>query len=133
MSSKNTRSRGITLIPVARITSLSRHIDSLAAVDSVNPLAVPSGSRRFPDERGIATREKLSQERRLISFSLESGSRLIRDARRRRSVAGRRGNSVIRTLSSFWKYSRRKEIGFSGRPTHSCTIQSFRTCWILCR
>jgi len=38
----------------------------------------------------------------------------------------------LRTLSSFWKYSRRKEIGFSGRPTHSCTIQSFRTCWMLC-
>lgn len=38
----------------------------------------------------------------------------------------------IRTLSSFWKYSLKKDMGFSGRPTHNCTIQSFKTCWILC-
>lgn len=37
------------------------------------------------------------------------------------------------TLSSFWKYSRRNETGFSGRPTHNWTMQSFKTCWMLCR
>lgn len=36
------------------------------------------------------------------------------------------------TRSSFWKYCLKKETGLSGRMTHSCTIQSFRTRWILC-
>lgn len=36
------------------------------------------------------------------------------------------------TLSSFWKYSRRKDIGFSGLVTHSCTIHSFSICCTLC-
>lgn len=36
------------------------------------------------------------------------------------------------TFSNFWKYSLRKATGFSGRTTHSWTIQSFKTRWILC-
>ena len=36
------------------------------------------------------------------------------------------------TFSNFWKYSRRKVIGLSGRATQSWTMQSLRICWTLC-
>lgn len=36
------------------------------------------------------------------------------------------------TLSNRWKYCRRNEMGLSGWRTHSCTMQSFRICWMLC-
>lgn len=36
------------------------------------------------------------------------------------------------TFSNFWKYWRRNWIGFSGRLTQSCTMQSLSTRWIPC-
>uniref|UniRef100_A0A8W7PYZ5 Uncharacterized protein n=1 Tax=Anopheles coluzzii TaxID=1518534 RepID=A0A8W7PYZ5_ANOCL len=41
-------------------------------------------------------------------------------------------NTSPNRILSFWKYCRRKTIGFSGRDTHSCTMQSFSNRWMQC-
>lgn len=110
---------------------------------------MPDHARRAVDTRArgcgevrfakIPTPAKITSRRRISGRGGFAGVR-IRDVcpspsfshSRDQVNRGRARSRRLRTLSSFWKYSRRKEIGFSGRPTHSCTIQSFRTCWILC-
>lgn len=100
------------------------------------PVEVPgeesSEDMRDPREGGGGTTiedNRIEIIGRVNCYRLGDTFTRIRLIERGRSPGGR---SWLRTLSSFWKYSRRKEIGFSGRPTHSCTIQSFRTCWMLC-
>lgn len=90
-------------------------------ISRISPLSKITSRRRYPSEgsHGRANSRCIS-----VSIFLPLSHSQVNH--------GRAQSRRLRTLSSFWKYSRRKEIGFSGRPTHSCTIQSFRTCWILC-
>lgn len=48
------------------------------------------------------------------------------------STTNARKRNQLLTRSSFWKYWRKNETGLSGRMTHSWTIQSLSTRWILC-
>jgi len=103
-----------------RFRRVLRSVNEISVSENLGSLSKRNSRRRSASEESRGRASSCICLYLSLSLSLSSRSQVNRDS------------AQLRTLSSFWKYSRRKEIGLSGRPTHSCTIQSFRTCWILC-